>query len=74
MKKSNQSIELIGPVGLERYIKAALEVSATYIPYDLKMVELEPDKVHDLGIRTDVKGISFKFRNQLTFFRCRRSK
>ena len=55
MKKSNQAIELIGPVGLERYVKAALEVSATYIPYDLKIVELEPNKVHDLGIKTDVK-------------------
>lgn len=56
MKKSDQPIEVIGPIGLEKYIKTVMEISSTYLSYPIKITELSPNESHDLGWRSDIKG------------------
>lgn len=44
-----EPLKCFGPVGLERMVNTALELSSTYITYKLEIHELEPEKVHSLG-------------------------
>lgn len=40
---------IVGPVGVQEYLNKTFELSATYITYPLKVIELESGKNRDLG-------------------------
>ena len=49
-----KKVKVVGPTGLKKMIDTNLELSQTYLTYALDVVELEPERVHDLG---EVEGL-----------------
>jgi len=61
-------LHLFGPAGLREFINTAIGVSQTYLTYKLEVVELEPEKVHDLGEIDGYKISAFPLRHKVPCF------
>jgi ribonuclease Z len=52
MRKVLSPVEVVGPVGIKELIETTRRLSGLYLPFELKIVELEDGVVFDLGWRS----------------------
>jgi len=64
----DRKLKLIGPVGLQTMVKTALKLSETYLTYELDIVELEDNKVHDLGSLGEMSVKAFPLTHKVPCF------
>ena len=51
MKKAENPVHIVGPVGIASLVQNALTLSQTFLPYGITFTELETGKSLDLGER-----------------------
>jgi ribonuclease Z len=61
-------LKVIGPQGLDKMINTALSLSASYITYPLEIVELEENKVKDLGNINGFKVQAYPLKHKVACF------
>lgn len=68
MKGVHQSIEVIGPLGLKKFLEAAFEVSEAYLSYQLTVTELMKDQVYDLGWKDGIHVAAYPLTHRVPCF------
>lgn len=51
MKKAENPVHIVGPVGIASLVQNALTLSQTFLPYAITFTELETGKSIDIGVR-----------------------
>eukprot|EP01128_Nolandella_sp_AFSM9_P001861 TRINITY_DN12264_c1_g1_i1.p1 TRINITY_DN12264_c1_g1~~TRINITY_DN12264_c1_g1_i1.p1 ORF type:complete len:327 (-),score=66.59 TRINITY_DN12264_c1_g1_i1:99-1055(-) len=63
-----KSLTLVGPEGLKEMVETNLKLSATYLTYELEMIELEHEVVKDLGVFKGCNVTAFPMRHKVPCF------
>jgi len=58
MKSADSTVEIFGPKGVRKLVETAIELTQTFLKYELKFIELESATSIDLGIRDHFWHIS----------------
>lgn len=48
------ALKVVGPSGIKEMIETNIRLSSTYLTYELEVVELEADQIHDLGVISNI--------------------
>jgi len=58
------ALKVIGPLGISQMIDTNLKLSQSYLTYALEVVELEPERVHDLGTFNQIRVRAFPLKHK----------
>eukprot|EP01091_Cochliopodium_minus_P001213 TRINITY_DN11082_c0_g1_i1.p1 TRINITY_DN11082_c0_g1~~TRINITY_DN11082_c0_g1_i1.p1 ORF type:complete len:343 (+),score=88.01 TRINITY_DN11082_c0_g1_i1:17-1045(+) len=59
---------VVGPAGIKKYLETCIKLSDTYLTFPLDIIELEPEKVHDLGVIEGLKITAAPLKHKVASF------